>query len=82
MERNNGKPQNKRHKPRQIHFRAQKIESTMVYINLEQATFLADTDEWITKVSHNLEEETKLIEANFTLVRSINETTALYKKRK
>ncbi len=59
-----------------------KIESTMIYINIEQATFLADTDEWITKVSHNIEDETKLIEANFQLVRAINETTAIYKKRK
>jgi integrase len=59
-----------------------KIESTMIYINIEQALYLADTDEWTHKVSHSLEEEGQLIEANFTLVRSINETTAIYKKRK
>jgi integrase len=58
------------------------ITSTMIYINIEQAMFLADTDEWITKISHNIDEEAKIIEANFTLVRSINETTAIYKKRK
>lgn len=58
------------------------IETTMVYINLEQAIFLADTDEWTTKVSHTIEEETQLINAGFQLVRSINETTAIYKKRK
>jgi integrase len=57
-------------------------DSTDVYINLEQAIFLADSDEWITTVTHNETEELKAIEANFTLVRAINETTAIYKKRK
>jgi hypothetical protein len=52
------------------------------YINLESALFLTNTDEWTSKVSHNLEEETQLIETGFTLVRNINETTAIYKKRK
>ncbi len=51
-------------------------------INHESALFLQNTDEWITKVSHNLDEETELITVGFTLVRSINETTAIYKKRK
>ncbi len=55
---------------------------TEIYINLESALFLSTTDEWISKVSHNLEEETKLIETGFQLVRSVNETTAIYKKRK
>ena len=58
------------------------ITTTMLYINLEQATFTADTEQWITKVSHNEKEELQLIEANFTLVRATNETTAIYKKRK
>jgi integrase len=58
------------------------IKSTMVYINLEQAIFQTETDEWITKVAHNETEELQLIEANFQLVRAINETTAIYKKRK
>jgi hypothetical protein len=56
--------------------------TTDIYINLEQAIFTADTDEWITTVTHNETEELKAIEANFTLVRAINETTAIYKKRK
>ena len=56
--------------------------TTDIYINLEQALFLTENNEWITKVSHNTEEELQLIEANFTLVRAINETTAIYKKRK
>jgi integrase len=58
------------------------ITSTMTYINIEQALYNYNSDEWTTKVAHNIEEETKLIEANFTLVRTINETTAIYKKRK
>ena len=60
-----------------------KSNTTDLYINLEQAVFLTNApEEWTTKVSHNIEEETRLIEANFTLVRAINETTAIYKKRK
>jgi len=57
-------------------------DTTDIYINLEQASFLTTTDEWNTKISHNIDEETELINAGFTLVRSVNETTALYKKRK
>jgi integrase len=56
--------------------------STDIYINIEEALFLSNTDEWTHKVSHSLEEEGQLIDANFTLVRAINETTAIYKKRK
>jgi hypothetical protein len=33
-------------------------------------------------VTHSIEEETKAIDAGFQLVRAINETTAIYKKRK
>jgi integrase len=58
------------------------IECTMIYINIEQAIFLSDTDEWISKISHSIEEEQQLIDAGFQLVRAINETTAIYKKRK
>jgi integrase len=57
-------------------------DTTDIYINLAQAQFLMDTEQWNTKVSHNLDEETQLINAGFALVRSINETTAIYKKRK
>jgi integrase len=55
---------------------------TEIYINLTAAIFLTNSDEWVSKVSHSLEEETQLIDAGFQLVRSINETTAIYKKRK
>ena len=55
---------------------------TEIYINLESALFLSTTDEWTTAVSHNEKEELDLIAVGFELVRSINETTAMYKKRK
>jgi len=58
------------------------INCTMTYINIEQALFLQETDEWTTKVTHDINEETKAINAGFQLVRAINETTAIYKKRK
>ncbi len=58
------------------------INNTMKYINIEKALFLQDTDEWLTTVTHNINEETRAIEAGFQLVRAINETTAIYKKRK
>jgi len=51
-------------------------------INIEQALFLQETDEWTTMVTHDINEETKAINAGFQLVRAINETTAIYKKRK
>ena len=61
------------------------INCTLIYINLEETIFLADTDEWIVKVAHNEAEEIKLIEASFTFVnkRENGESySAFYKKRK
>lgn len=58
------------------------INCTLVYINLEETIFLQSTDEWYTIVTHSIDEECKAVEANFTLQRAINETTAIYKKRK
>ena len=58
------------------------INCTMLYINIEQALFLQETDEWTTIVTHDINEEIKAINAGFQLVRTINETTAIYKKRK
>jgi integrase/recombinase XerD len=57
------------------------ILSTMIYINIEQATFLADTDEWTCKIADTPEEAVKLIEAGFIYVNSMGEKT-IYKKRK
>jgi integrase len=60
------------------------ILSTQIYENTEAAIFAqpSDADLWISIVTHSLEEETKLIAVDFTLVRSVNETTAIYRKRK
>jgi integrase len=58
------------------------IESTMIYINLEQAIFLSTSDEWTSLVTHNIQEETNAIDIGFELVRAINETNAIYRKRK
>ena len=59
------------------------IQSTMVYINLEQATFLTQSadDEWTCKAAKTIDEATKLIEAGFQYVTTI-EGTQLFKKRK
>jgi integrase len=58
-----------------------KIESTMTYINIEQATFLTDTDEWTCKTAKTLEEAIQLIEAGFQLIDTM-EGIKIYKKRK
>jgi integrase len=58
------------------------IVSTDKYVHYVDALFHLTTDEWTSKVSHSLEEEQQLIEAGFQLVRSVNEITAIYKKRK
>jgi integrase len=58
------------------------IETTMVYINIEQALFLQETDEWTCKVAHNEQEAIALIEANFQYVNNLSDNVALYRKRK
>jgi integrase len=58
------------------------IKTTMIYINLENALYHTENDEWTSLVTHSITEEEKAIQVGFTLVRSINETTALYRKRK
>jgi integrase len=58
------------------------IKNTMKYINIENSIHTSKNDEWTSRISHSLEEEQQLIDTGFELVRSINETTAMYKKRK
>jgi integrase len=59
------------------------IHSTQKYIVIENALY-SNTfdDEWTHKVCHSIEEEGKIINAGFELVRAINETTTIYRKRK
>jgi integrase len=58
------------------------ITSTMVYINLENAIFLEQNDEWTCKIAHNEDEVTKLIEAGFEYVTDINNGNKAFRKRK
>ncbi len=59
------------------------IHSTQKYIVTENALY-SNTfdDEWTHKVCYSIEEEGKLINAGFELVRAVNETTTIYRKRK
>jgi integrase len=57
------------------------IESTMIYINLESATFLTDSDEYTCKTAKTAEEASQLIEAGFQYVTTI-EGMQLFRKRK
>ena len=74
------------HKTKDImHVRAilghKSINSTLIYINIEEALFNDSTDEWICKVAHNETEAIQLIEAGFQYVNNLGEN-AFYKKRK
>jgi integrase len=57
------------------------ITSTMIYINIEQATFLNQADDFTAKVAHNETEAIKLVEAGFEFVCDLN-GTKLFRKRK
>jgi len=57
------------------------IKSTEIYIHIDQMTSNY-SKQWSSLVTHNLEEETKAIDTGYELVRTINETTAIYRKRK
>jgi hypothetical protein len=62
------------------HFRHKKLETTMHYIRAIILD-LAD-DNWISLITHSPEEGCKAIEKGYQLVRAINETKAIYRKRK
>jgi integrase len=57
------------------------ITSTMIYINLENALFLNQSDEWISKIAHNEQELCQLIDTGFEYVTDINGNKA-FRKRK
>jgi integrase len=57
------------------------IKSTMVYINLESAIFLATSDEWTHIVAKTLDEACKAIDAGFEYVTDID-GNKLFRKRK
>ena len=60
----------------------QNINNTLLYITLENALYQATNNEWTSTITHDLKEETQAISTGFELVRAINETTAIYRKRK
>jgi integrase len=57
------------------------ILSTMIYINIEQAIFLAQNDEYYSATAKTIQEAQKLIETGFEYVTEID-GTKLFKKRK
>jgi integrase len=57
------------------------IESTMVYINLEQAIFLEQNGQFTCKTAKDIKEATQLIEAGFEYIQEID-GIRLYRKRK
>jgi integrase len=58
-----------------------RIDSTMIYINIEQAIFLEQNDEYTSKAAENAKEAMQLIEAGFTYVQTID-NLHIYRKRK
>lgn len=57
------------------------ITSTMTYINIEQATFLTENDEWTCKVAETPEQAIKPIETGFEYITDIDRKK-LFRKRK
>jgi len=68
-----------------IHVKAvlghKRIESTMVYINIESTLFLATADEFTCKVAQNVEQATELIENGFEYITEMD-GLKLFRKRK
>jgi integrase len=57
------------------------INNTMIYINIEQALFLTENDEWTCKTASNSKQVTELIEAGFEYVTELD-GLKFFKKRK
>jgi integrase len=57
------------------------LQSTEVYINVEQAIFQAENDEYHVKVAYNLKEACALVEAGFEYVTDID-GAKIFRKRK
>ena len=58
------------------------INSTMIYINIEQALFLAENDDFTCKIAKDAKEASQLIEAGFTYVTTTPDQLMLFRKRK
>lgn len=57
------------------------IECTMIYINIEQATFLSDSDEYTVRTASTIKEACELIEAGFQYITEM-EGLKIFRKRK
>ncbi len=57
------------------------IESTMIYINLEQAIFLEQTDQYTCRTAKDINEATLLIESGFEYITELDRIK-LFRKRK
>jgi integrase len=58
------------------------INNTMIYINIEQAIFLSQSDEWTCKATRETAEATQLIEAGFEYIATTPDALMLFRKRK
>jgi integrase len=58
------------------------INNTMIYINIEQAIFLSQSDEWTCKATRETAEATQLIEAGFEYIATTPDQLMLFRKRK
>ena len=58
-----------------------RLQSTEIYINLEQAVFTEENDEFHVKAVKTLEEACKLIEVGFEYVTDIDDCK-IFRKRK
>lgn len=57
------------------------IKNTLIYIQLEEAIFKEESDEYICKVAKNLDEAKELIELGFEYVTEMD-GVKLFRKRK
>jgi len=57
------------------------LQSTELYINIEQAIFQVTNDEYYVKVAHNPKEACALVEAGFEYVTDM-EDAKIFRKRK
>lgn len=57
------------------------IQSTMRYINLEQAIYIEQNDQYTVKIAHNITEATQLLEIGFEYITEMD-GTKLFRKRR
>ena len=58
------------------------IQSTMIYITIENAVFKETEDQWVSKVARNIEEAQKLVDVGFEYVCDFGAEGRLFRKRK